>query len=79
MANDPVLIAYGASPNKPGKRRRWRRIGKAYPHDVGSGLTLVLDCVPLDGRVVLLELDAEDDARIMRELGRLRSPTQIER
>lgn len=65
MANDPVLIAYAVKRNSKTKRAVWTRVGCAYPHDVGAGLTVVLDSVPLDGRVVLLELDAADDRRIM--------------
>ena len=66
MANDPVLIAYGAATRGKGKRRWWQRIGCAYPHDSGQGLTVVLDLMPVDGRIVLLERDAADDERILR-------------
>ena len=56
MANDPVLIAYVVK-NRPGKKPRWLRIGVAFPHDKGSGLTLILNALPLnfDGRIVLVE------------------------
>lgn len=66
MAADPVLIAYTVKRSKT-KRAIWTRIGEAYPHEIGAGLTVVLDSLPLDGRVVLLEPDADDDARIRRE------------
>lgn len=65
MATDTVLIAYAVKRNSETKRAIWTRIGCTYPHEVGAGLTVVLDCVPLDGRIVLLELDAADDPRIM--------------
>ena len=65
MANDTVLIAYAVKRNSKTKRAVWTRVGCAYPHDVGAGLTVVLDSVPLDGRIVLLELDAADHRRIM--------------
>lgn len=71
MSNDPVLIAYavkrGGSNNKP----VWTRIGCAYPHETGNGLTVVLESVPIDGRVVLLERDEDDDARLQRRLEQL--------
>ncbi len=67
MANDPVLIAYAAKRSKTGKRTVWTRIGHAYPHDAGSGLTVVLDAMPVDGRIVLLELDDADDRRLNKE------------
>ena len=60
MANDPVLIAYAVKPNKNGQTAHWTRIGAAFPHESGAGLTVVLDAVPFDRRIVLLEpsLDA---------------------
>lgn len=56
VANDPVLIAYSV------KRRSnapavWTRIGVAFPHEAGAGLTVVLDAAPLSRRIVLLEPD----------------------
>jgi hypothetical protein len=65
MATDPVLIAYTAKRTKTGKRVAWTRIGQAYPHETGAGLTVVLDAMPLDGRIVLLELDDADDERLL--------------
>ncbi len=65
MATDPVLIAYAARRSKSGSRVYWTRIGQAYPHETGAGLTVVLDSVPLDGRVILLELDHADDRRLL--------------
>lgn len=70
MSLDPVLIAYTAKRTKSG-RTVWSRIGEAIPHETGAGLTVMLDSLPLDGRVILLELDTADDARIAREAERL--------
>jgi hypothetical protein len=66
MSNDPVLIAYAVHRDKSGKCH-WTRIGRAFPHDAGAGLTVLLDSMPLDGRIVLLELDEDDDRRLMSE------------
>jgi len=63
MTTDPVLIAYTAKRTKSG-RTAWSRIGQAYPHETGAGLTVVLDSVPLDGRIILLELDERDHERL---------------
>lgn len=70
VTNDPVLIAYAV--RRAGKTNKpvWTRIGCAYPHDTGAGLTVVLDAVPADGRIVLLERGDDDDARIQREASR---------
>lgn len=60
MANDSVLIAYTVKRRKNGQVS-WKRIGAAYPHEAGAGLTIVLDALPLDNRIVLLEPDSADD------------------
>jgi hypothetical protein len=76
VSNDPVLIAYAVKRNSKTKRAIWTRIGCAYPHDVGAGLTVVLDSVPLDGRIVLLELDAADNRRIISDAALTKSTTR---
>jgi hypothetical protein len=63
MPPDPVLIAYGVRTTKSA-RNVWTRIGEAYPHDDGAGLTVYLHAVPRDGKIVLLERDDADDARL---------------
>jgi hypothetical protein len=60
MANDPVLIAYTVK-DHPGEKSIWRRIGVAFPHDNGAGLTVLLDALPIDGRIVLVEPKADPD------------------
>ncbi len=70
MTNDPVLIAYAARRVGRSKKASWTRIGRAYPHDTGAGLTVILHAVPADGRIILLERDEADDERILREAAR---------
>ncbi len=72
MTNDPVLIAYAARRGRDGRKVHYTRIGRAYPHDTGQGLTLILDALPLnfDGKIVLLELDKADDRRLLAEARR---------
>ncbi len=75
MSNDPVLIAYTARRGRNG-RVHYERIGCAYPHNTGEGLTVVLHALPLkmddpEGlRIVLLELDESDDRRLLAEAKR---------
>lgn len=68
MSADPVLIAYSVKRSAKG-RAVWTRIGAAYPHDTGSGLTVMLDATPTDGRIVLLELDDDDHQRLAHQSG----------
>jgi hypothetical protein len=70
MSNDPVLIAYAGKRSRDRKRTYWKRIGCAYPHETGAGLTVVLDVLPLDGRIFLFELDADDDKRLLKQAQR---------
>ncbi len=71
MANDPVLIAYAVKRGKKSGRVQYERIGRAYPHDTGEGLTVILDAMPLKGRhIVLLELFEDDDRRLLADARR---------
>ena len=73
MTNDPVLIAYAVKRSASGKHSTWTRIGSAYPHETGAGLTVILDAIPPDGRVILLERDQADDERLAREAAPIQS------
>jgi hypothetical protein len=71
MSSDPVLIAYTARRARNGRRVHYERIGRAFPHETGEGLTLILDAMPLKGgHIVLLELDESDDRRLLAEARR---------
>lgn len=55
MTNDPVLIAYTAKRNPNTGKTIWAQIGRAYPHESGNGLNVILDAMPMNGRIILLE------------------------
>jgi hypothetical protein len=61
LANDPVFIAYAVKDATPKRKARWTRIGVAFPHDRGAGLTVFINALPLqfDGRIVLVEPSAD--------------------
>lgn len=62
MSNDPVLIAYAVKRRRNGNGVNYERIGRAYPHNTGEGLTVILVAMPLKGGpIVLLELDEADE------------------
>ena len=61
------MMAYMAKRSRNSKRTYWQRIGRAFPHDTGAGLTVLLDALPLDGRIILLELDERDHRRLLAE------------
>ena len=53
---------------------QYERIGRAYPHNAGEGLTVILDAMPLKGsHIVLLELFEDDDRQLLAEARRYES------
>ena len=50
--NKPDLIAYTTTKN--GDKTFYNRIGAAWQHSKGEGLSLKLDAVPLDGSNIVL-------------------------
>jgi hypothetical protein len=59
MSKKPYLIAYSVR-KREGQKDFWVRIGAAWPHANDGGLTIQLDALPLDGRIVLTEPKADD-------------------
>jgi hypothetical protein len=59
MANSPTYIAYHVKATTAGeqgeKRGVWTRVGAAWPNKDGRGFNVILDVVPLDGRLILRE------------------------
>ena len=55
MSNtQPTLIAYSVK-EREGKQAIWTKIGAAFPHGKGKGLTIQLDALPLGDNIVLRE------------------------
>ena len=63
--NKPTLIAYSVKDRGQGQKAIWTRLGAAWAFEKGTGYTLQLDALPIDGRIVLCEpkADAEDGGR----------------
>jgi hypothetical protein len=53
MANTPAYIAFSVVPQGDSGKSRWREIGAAFTGQKGT-LTVLLDSVPLSGKIVLL-------------------------
>jgi hypothetical protein len=49
------------SNGKSGKR--WTKVGAAFPHEEGPGFSIELCAIPLDGRLVILPPDGNEDSR----------------
>jgi hypothetical protein len=63
MADKPEYIAYTVrNYEKDGKKEgRWLEIGAAWPNRDGEGLSLTLDALPVDGRIVLRKPKAKPE------------------
>lgn len=48
----PSHVAYQVR-DREGKKAFWTRIGSAWAHQDGKGFNVQLECLPLDGRIVL--------------------------
>jgi hypothetical protein len=59
MSKKPTLIAYSVR-KREGQKDFWVRIGAAWPFENGTGFTVQLDALPIDGRIVLSEPKADD-------------------
>jgi len=61
----PTLIAYHVTDaKKEGEKGFWTKIGAAWDHKDGGGLTLQLDLVPVaGGRIILRAPRAEEAAQ----------------
>jgi hypothetical protein len=57
-AKAPAFIAYHVT-GKEGEKSFWTRIGAAWDHQDGKGLTLQLDLLPVDGRRIVLRQPGE--------------------
>ena len=49
----PNYIAYHVRDRGEGQKGFWTRIGVAWAHGDGKGINIVLDCIPVDGRLTL--------------------------
>jgi len=65
--NMPSLLAYTVKNRGKGQKAIWTRIGAAWPHNSGTGFSIELEALPVDGRLVLIppkadEADTADEA-----------------
>jgi hypothetical protein len=57
-----VFAVRDGDPDDPESKAWYTRIGSAWPHKSGKGMSILLDALPVNERLVLFEYD-EDDAK----------------
>ena len=62
MKTKPSLIAYTVKSRGKGQTAIWTKIGAAWAHAGKAGFSIELDALPVDGRIVLIEPKADEDA-----------------
>lgn len=62
MSKKPTFLAYTVKDRGKGQKAIWTRIGAAWPHKEGTGFSIELEALPIDGRLVLIEPKADDAA-----------------
>ena len=55
----PALIAWHVT--ERGEKKFWNRIGAAWKHEDGEGLTLQLELIPVTGGRVVLRAPKQDE------------------
>jgi hypothetical protein len=60
MSNTPKLYAYAVKDRGTGKKAIFTRVGAAFAHQKGQGLTLQLEAYPVGGKIVLLPPKANE-------------------
>jgi len=58
----PTFYAYAVKQRDKGQKDIWTRIGAAFTHKKGDGLTIELDALPVDGKIVLMPPKDEAEA-----------------
>ncbi len=60
MSKQPTHYAYVVTGEA--EKKSWTRIGAAWPNSDGEGFNIVLDAVPVSGRITLRVPSAKDAA-----------------
>jgi hypothetical protein len=55
---------------REGQDDYWLNIGLAFPHKDGNGFNVVLQALPLDGKIVCREITEDDGAEAPQQRGR---------
>jgi hypothetical protein len=61
-AKQPTHRAYTVI-KREGQDDYWLNLGLVFPHKDGGGFNIVLQAVPLDGKIVCREVSADDPER----------------
>ncbi len=61
LGKRPNYIAYQVIAREEGGKSNWTKIGVGFMHGDGGGVNVLLDCLPIDGRVTLRACPYSED------------------
>ena len=76
MPRKPTYLVYSAVPQGESGKSRWREIGAAFARPKGA-LTVLIDAVPLSGKIVLLPPKDAEGESTAESLDRSKMPTPL--
>jgi hypothetical protein len=56
----PSYVAYNVTNRGEGKKSKWREIGVVFGHKDGKGYDILIDVVPLSGKITLRAPEAKE-------------------
>lgn len=62
QTKQPALVAYSVEDARKGRKAYWTKIGRLFAHDDAKGFDLVLNALPINGRIVIRQEQPRDDA-----------------
>ena len=62
QTEQPNLFAFAVEDAPRGQKSYWTRIGRLFPHKDGKGFDLVLNALPINGRIVIRQDEKEEEA-----------------
>jgi hypothetical protein len=66
---DPAYRAYTVIQHE-GKDDFWLRLGAVWPHGDGEGFNLLLQALPLDGKIVLRRYKKDEPEEVQQKKGK---------
>ena len=63
MSTKPTHYAYTVREGNEADQSYWTKIGAAFSHKDGKGFSLVLDALPVDGRLTLRKAEPKPEAK----------------
>lgn len=62
QTKQPTLVAYSVEDARKGRKAYWTKIGRLFAHDDSKGFDLVLNALPINGRIVIRQEQPREEA-----------------